>query len=370
MNQPNGAYKIFGRFLTQPIGEFFVGVMPASILRRIAHEDIRRLEDKSARKHIGLERPLSKDRVVEIEKYIGTVDATFPNAIIVSMKSSDIEEINKENNFLTIKVKENTATLIDGLHRLAGFNESNWNDFDLIVSVFFDLEEEDKALIFSTINLKQTKVTKSLVYDLFDLATTRSPLKTSHEIAKTLNYTNSPFFHRIKLLGNNPKWEDSEVIYKGILTQGTFVERLLKLISKDPTSDRDNIKRGLPLERFPDEIENGLVFRDFFVKNKDEAILKVMLNYFETIKETFPLAWNSKESPLSRTIGYGALMRLLTDLCKIGLSKEKPSLEREFFKIHITKAKDLEFSFDKYSPSGAGETQLYRDLYSIVIGNA
>ena len=367
---PDETYKIFGRFLTQPIGQFFVGVIPASILRKIAHEDIRRLEDKSARKHIGLERPLSKDRVGEIEKYIGTVDATFPNSIIVSMNSTDVEEINKEENTLTIKLKANTATLIDGLHRLAGFNAENWNDFELIVSIFFDLEEEDKALIFSTINLKQTKVTKSLVYDLFDLATTRSPLKTCHEVAKTLNYGTSPFFHRIKLLGNNPKWEDDVVIYKGILTQGTFVESLVRLISKDSTTDRDNIKRGLAVERFPNEIANGLVFRGFFANNKDEAITKVMLNYFETIEQIFPVAWNSKDNPLPRTIGYIALMKILTELCKIGLSLREPTLEKDFFETYINKAKDLTFSFSKYSPSGAGEGLLYKDLYSAIIENA
>lgn len=370
MNGSTETFEIHGRFLKQPIGQFFVGVMPASILRRIAHEDIRRLEDKSSQKHIGLERPLSRDRVVEIQKYVSTVDATFPNSIIIAVKSDDLEQVDYENHLLTIKVKEDIATLIDGLHRLAGFNESNWSEFELIVSVFFDLEEEDKAMIFSTINLKQTKVSKSLVYDLFDLATTRSPYKTGHEIAKALNYANgdnpSPFYHRIKLLGTNPRWNNEEVLYRGILTQGTFVERLAKLISKDPISDRDRLKRRQPIERFPNELEIGLVFRGFFAANEDEGILKVMLNYFESVREVFPEAWGNRESPLSKTIGYGALMTLMAELCKIGIPRK--SLEKKFFKEHLKKAEGkLEFNFDVYSPSGAGESKLYADLAALVI---
>lgn len=365
MNSIKDTYSIKGNFLNQPIGEFFVGVIPAKILRKIAHEDIRRLEAKNKQGHIGLERPISPDRVIEIRKYIGTVDAAFPNSIIVAMKTDDVE-IDKSNQTLSFDIKENIATLIDGLHRLSGFNESNWDNFDLIVSIFFDLEEEDKAMIFSTINLKQTKVTKSLVYDLFYLATTRSPYKTSHEIAKTLNYAESPFYHRIKLLGNNPKTSDDEIIYRGILTQGTFVEKLVKLISKEPVTDRDNIKRGLPIERYPNEIEMGLVFRDFFANKTDDAILKVMLNYFEAVKETFPYEWDNRENPLSRTIGYGALMKLLTELCKIGLRQN--NLKKGFFLEKLLKAKNkISLTFDNYSPSGAGETNLYRDLKELVI---
>lgn len=372
MSDEDETFEIHGRFLNQPIGEFFVGVVPASVLRRIAHEDIRRLEDKSSQKHIGLERPLSTERVAEIRKYVGTVDATFPNSIIVAVRSNDLETVDRNNHSVTIKVRDNVATLIDGLHRLAGFNESNWEGFELIVSMFFDLEEEDKAMIFSTINLKQTKVTKSLVYDLFDFATTRSPYKTGHEIAKSLNYSNgenpSPFYHRIKLLGTNPKWDGEEILYKGILTQGTFVERLVKLISKDPITDRDKLKRGMPIDRFPDEIETGLVFRQFFATDNDDAILKVMLNYFESVREVFPNEWASNENPLSKTIGYGALMKLLAELCKIGIRRK--TLERKFFKEALLRAQGkLEFTFDRYSPSGAGESNLYADLANLVINN-
>ncbi len=50
-----------------------------------------------------------------------------------------------------------------------------------------------QANIFSTVNLSQTKVNRSLAYDLFALAASRSPQKTCHDIAVALDRgKNSP----------------------------------------------------------------------------------------------------------------------------------------------------------------------------------
>ena len=80
--------------------------------------------------------------------------------------------------FLKIRAHEKAASIIDGQHRLAGFTDLNSRDFELIVSIFIDLPVEDQAMLFATINLKQTKVSPSLVYDLFEETKLRSPQKT------------------------------------------------------------------------------------------------------------------------------------------------------------------------------------------------
>lgn len=75
-------------------------------------------------------------------------------------------------------------------------------DFNLPVVLMFNLTMEEKAYVFSIINSTQTKVSMSLIYDLFDLSKTRSFQKTAHEIARSLNkMNNSPFFNRLKMLG-------------------------------------------------------------------------------------------------------------------------------------------------------------------------
>lgn len=105
----------------QPIGVFYVGAMAASDLvaiswadvRRIApdeqrpaavsddsdspmsidedhqllepdeslDEDVIRYEDQGFEQFLGIQRGLSKNRVIELKQYVRTVDATFPTAV-------------------------------------------------------------------------------------------------------------------------------------------------------------------------------------------------------------------------------------------------------------------------------------------------
>ena len=118
------------------------------------------------------------------------------------------------------------------------------------------MDIQDQAMVFATINLKQTKVNKSLAYDLYEFTTSRSPQKTCHDIARFLNYKeDSPFRKKIKMLGVATGASET-------LTQATFVDRLLRLISRDPMGDRDRIKRHKSLERAIGPAASRQIFRD------------------------------------------------------------------------------------------------------------
>ena len=62
-------------------------------------------------------------------------------------------------------------------------------NFDILVSLFVGSDIADQAHVFATVNLEQTKVGKSLAIDLFELARTRSPIKTCHNVAVALDTT-------------------------------------------------------------------------------------------------------------------------------------------------------------------------------------
>lgn len=370
MPPEDGNVTIRGCFVNQPIGEFFVGSVGADILRKISYTAIRRLESREVETYAGIQRPLNPTRVKQIHSYIGTADATFPTSIIIAIASDNI--IDQDNSSLTIRIGEDVAKVIDGQHRLAGFDEYNSRGFELVVSIFVDISEEEQALIFSIINLKQTRVDKSLVYDLFDLATTRSPQKTAHDVAKILNLTpGSPLERRIKLLGRNPTLGD-EILYKAPLTQATVVGRLLKMISNNPDFDRDLLMRKKSVELSSTDVDKGLIFRKYFAQDDDASIVRIMMNYFNAVKNTFPDQWADTGNPISKTIGFGALMRLLQkDLYPIG-EREK-NLREEFFYQNLSRAKHLRFQFSpegKYSPAGKGETDLYNDLRGAILDNA
>lgn len=366
----------------QPIGLFFVGMVEACRLRQLAWTDTRRISGVDELElYTGIQRIRSKERVADIKQYISTVDATFPNSIIVNIlpesdtlkittsdgNESDIDALSAGDRVnLHVADKKDVFKIIDGQHRLAGFDNENCKEFHLIVTIFVGLPVEDQAYLFSTINLTQQKVPKSLVYDLFDIAESRSPQRTAHTVVKTLNNDPaSPFYKRIRLLGVIPRFDEA-ILYRGVLTQGTVVDRLLRQISRDPMLDRDREKRNQPIELAGNEMERGLIFREFYARGEDWAILKTMENFFGAVAENFPDEWGDLENPLARTIGYGALMRLLVPLYRQGFGIG--DISRGFFGVALERARrayeasGIEITFEEFPAAGNGETKLYRQF--------
>ncbi|NPU90389.1 MAG: DGQHR domain-containing protein [Gammaproteobacteria bacterium] len=319
--------------VSQPIGEFYCGVMNAPDLVAISEADVRRLESNDLDNYLGIQRPLKPNRVKQINSYIRHIDATFPNSIIVAIKAEYVtwDETRKT---LTIDCgandKERVALILDGQHRLAGFDSSNSRFkstggeeciFQLLVTIFVEADISTQAGIFATVNLAQTKVNKSLVYDLESLAAARSPERTCHDIAVLFNSDESgPLYRSIKRLGVATSGIKGE-----FLTQAAFVENLVKLISPDPTSDK-NILLSNSRSRFlgknkdlgylDSESLSKYFFRKAFIEKKDEVIAANLSNYFTAVQRKWPEAWNKndKKSSLNKTIGFNALMRIFRDV--------------------------------------------------------
>jgi DGQHR domain-containing protein len=198
----------------QPMGEFFIASIPYDRLVKISYFDVRRmLREREIEEYLGIQRPLNKARVVELGQYVNTVDACFPTAVILAV-SERCAAYDQTTGELTLSNDLNPdgdlepilyaqiARVLDGQHRIAGLEQYNGESFDVNVSIFVDIELEDQAYIFSVVNLAQTKVNKSLAYDLFELANSRSPQKTCHNIAVALDrHKDSALYHRIKRLG-------------------------------------------------------------------------------------------------------------------------------------------------------------------------
>lgn len=359
--------------IRQPIGEFLIASIPSKQLCDIAYFDVRRmLKDRDVETYLGIQRPLSSARVTELLSYVETVDACFPTAVILAIDGR-CASFDPDTNKLTLRndpdpddgndpiLYRSIAKVLDGQHRIAGLMEYERDDFQVNVSIFIDIDIEDQAYIFSTVNLAQTKVNRSLAYDLSELTKTRSPQKTCHNIAVALDQLDSsPFYRRIKRLGTATPGRHVEM-----LTQATFVEALLPFISSDPTRDRDILKRGnflptptaLETERHP--------LRPFFVGGDDMKIADVLFRYFSAVRDRWPGAWNSDETGmiLNRTNGFRALMRTLKLICKESPpSKILPT--QAYFDELFAKAKieESEFHIDTFKPGTSGESHLYGRL--------
>jgi len=351
--------KIKCLFVQQPIGEFYVGAIKAQDLVAISFADVRRPEGRDIERYIGTQRDLNEGRVAEIKKYVSTVDACFPSSIILAIDTSSAD-YDKDKSLLTIENGPNVAKIIDGQHRIAGLKDYNGPDFYLNVTIFLDMDIEDQAMVFATINLKQTKVSKSLAYDLYDFAKSRSPQKTCHNIAKLMNSKKgSPLEGRIKILGKSSGLE------KELITQATFVDRVLRLISKDPMQDKDTLKRNKPLKKVSDKELQDLVFRNMFIEGADASIAKCLWNYFSAVHDRWPNAWNNYERGmiLARTTGFAALVKVLphvlANINAIGRIADIPEFKQYLDKVNL---KENEFTSDNFKPGSSGEADLIKKL--------
>jgi DGQHR domain-containing protein len=347
----------------QPIGTFYVGTINAQDLVLISYADMRAIKEGEARdveEFSGIQRPLSQQRVGELKQYVGTVDASFPTSIILHIPSEHAEYAT--NGTMRVKRDRRIAKIIDGQHRIAGLEGYNGPPFELNVTIFVDMDPEDQALLFATINLKQTKVNKSLAYDLYDFAQTRSPQKTCHNIARLLNSrAGSPLFHKIKILGSAIEGRNETI------TQAAFIDRLIVYLSDNPMRDRDALKRSQELPIVEGAKTKKMIFRQLFRGGHDAEIAKVIWNYFDAVAIRWPDAWEEKTRGkiLNRTTGFSALMRFLGDTYPNQAQGHPVPEVAAFLAIFSRVAlSDEDFTPARYLPGSGGEAELYRDLIS------
>jgi len=354
----------------QPIGTLYIGVMNYDDLEHISFADVRRMqlgiENREVEDYIGIQRELSEKREKEIGKYVNLIDATFPNSIILSI-SSKYATYDPESSTMSILHKDDVAKILDGQHRIAGLThfEKTGKEFQLVVSIFIDMELEDQAIVFATINKEQKSVSNSLVADLFAFAESRSPQKTAHNIARALNKKDgSPFYKKIKILGSAVNKELESI------TQDTFVKNLLQYISKDPQSDRNfykvNRKSGKKLPLVTGTELERYFLRNMFIEDEhDINIAQLLFNYFYVVQEKWPSAWGELQPNmiLNRSTGFIALMRFFKNVYlsfnKIGQVITKEEFKSVFDKINIP---EQDFNKEKYVPGSSGQGQLYKDL--------
>jgi len=301
-----------------------------------------------------VQRVLSASRVAEIAEYARSVDAAFPTPLLLALPEGAYELKNEVE--LEI-LGEGVADIVDGQHRLQGIAQSGMADSFVIPVVFIaDATEEQKALLFATINGKQTKVPASYIYDLFGVTEGRSPQKSAHEIARAINsLSESPWYKRLKMLGTKTPGSVES------LSQGTFVKELLRHISTDPAEDMNLMRQGLPpLER------PGCVFNTYFREEQDATILKILLNLFTGMRRVWPDQWdNPRDSVLTKTVCFSGTMMSLPELVSSG--KARKDLSTDHFEQAFSRTKALLDGraltlTSEHFPSSSASAGRFRDL--------
>lgn len=372
---PARSLRIRALPVQQPIGEFYLGVISHADLVKISYADMRQIEGDLDR-YVGIQRKLNADRVNEIQQFVRTIDATFPTSIVLSVPGLCAEfdptrqelvlaeNLDEENG--PIITFDKIAKILDGQHRIEGLKGLGDKPFELPVSIFIDADIADEAFVFATVNLAQTKVNKSLVYDLLDYSRARSPQKSCHNIAVALDkHERSPLKGLIKRLGTATPGRSGET-----LTQATFVNALLPLISTDPLKDRETLARGRTLKTSSDEYRRSPL-RRLWLGEQDTDIARILIEYFSAVSQRWPEAWTSRDRGdiLPRTNGFRALMRFLKDLylhLRPNYSDEKDLPNESNFLRLLTGVPlgDADFTVERFPPGTSGEKRLYDTLVS------
>lgn len=371
----------------QPIGDFFIASMKAQDLVDISYVDVRRLvnDQRDFERYLGIQRCVSEKRVIDIKKYIQGSDATFPTSVILAIdeKCAEYKKLTENSGILILSEykPENgdndkeisfnmIARVIDGQHRIAAFMDKNNNfsfesDFDINLSLFIGADVSEQANIFATVNLAQTKVNKSLVYDLTELAKTPSPFKTCHKVAVVLDKEpSSPLYHRIKRLGTATIGRKSEP-----LTQQSFVEALAKFLSIDPDDDRRKLLDGKDIQKANLNYLQKSPFRNLFIEGKELDIAEILFNYFCAIREKWPVSWDEidkKGNLLPRSNAFKAFMKYLKDYVyldlvgnNIGSIPSSSDFAKYFEHIDL---KDEDFTTKNFAPGSGGQSTFYKML--------
>lgn len=347
--------------LRQPIGQLVITKIKPDDLLSMSIVDRRKIKHND--KIAGVQRELKQEKVRQIQSYLTAFDATFPNSIIVSVLDEFVQSRNDKE--IELIVDEATFSIIDGQHRVEGFRESADIDFELILTIFIDLDVEQQANIFATINSQQTKVDPSLSLSSELDSTLFTPDKMMVEIAQSMNFDKeSPWYKGIKLLGAGTD---------GMLSLSPFVKPLLALTYKE--HDYHKIRNELKESGegvFPDfstlKYKNEkYIFWDLYKKQDFKSVYKILFNYFNAMKNTLSKDWLNANALLTKTTGYNAVIKLFADLAIIGFREGDMSYDFFYEKLKPLSKIDGTINSRHYGASGQkASNELYGKMKRII----
>ena len=148
---------------------FYQLVLPASLITQISYAAVRGRDNEPG----AVQRILSTRRIASIKEF-ALNGGDFPSSIVLNW-ATDIKIERLDGGSFTIPPVERSAQIIDGQHRVAGLRAAieerpDMGNLNIPVSIYENLTPQQCANIFLSINTEQKPVPKSLVFDLYEIA--------------------------------------------------------------------------------------------------------------------------------------------------------------------------------------------------------
>lgn len=260
---------------------FLLTRLPARVVTHVSYAAVRGRDDEEG----AIQRVLNASRIGGIKAFT-LAGGDYPNAIVLNWVSetNKLKRLTKEIGFSD---EANSAQIIDGQHRVAGIREAieerkEIGDLQLPVVIYTGLTTKECADIFLAINEEQKPAPRSLVFDLFGLASQElvDPAAVrARDIAHFLNDNNlSPYCGEIKLPGGKMR--------KGGIALSTAVVAIKPLVDDKGSFDQ------IGLTNLEDQRQ-------------------VILNLFLALQEKYGEDWSEKTNAFLFAAGFTAALNFL-----------------------------------------------------------
>ena len=303
--------KIAATILKQKDKKLYLFKINSALLNKIAYVTPRSEEDPDE-----LQRVVNIPRAKEIGSWLKEENSLLPNAIVIDLKKDVEIETTAIPDQVTISIPNpddtadcKIAYILDGQHRVKGFEYSDGLEFDLAVIAVHNVTEGVRAKLFIDINSKQVKVDERLLLDLMaGVKMLASDDDRVYEVIKGLNEEASSALHNtIQFLPEQ---------------KGKWIKNTSMLILLKP------------------HIGNGGVI---YNKTTSQQI-EIFNSYFNAWKDVFEEEWNSPETHvITKSVGFAIMTGIFREIKQRCDLYEAKQLNKDSFtnQISVLKGKSI-----------------------------
>lgn len=302
--------------ITQNARKFYLSMMRARDLIQISYASVRNKDIEEG----AVQRLLNPRRIDSIKEF--TINGGDYSSCIVLNWVDEKHELKIANGVISVPIMDRVAQIIDGQHRVEGIRAAikakpEIGKLEIPVAFYDHLTTQQCADIFLSINTEQKPVQRSLVFDLYGVASQHviDPAAVrARDIATLLNeQEGSPFLGLIRLPGKAPATATGAGKKQSAGVDLSTVVTSLK-----------------PL------VEEKGIFEQVGVAEL-QMQTSALLNFFEVLKEWYAGLWVDKDNVFLTAAGFSGAIDFVKNKL-VFYCKSKDSFE----KSTIRQAMDLE----------------------------
>lgn len=259
--------------VSQGSNEFYLTKLTARQLVTLSYVAVRGVDSEEG----AVQRILNRERLSSLRRYALT-KASYPSSIVLNWTGTSAPTY--DEGVLTCVEVPRSAQIIDGQHRVEGLRAAieerhDLGDIEVPVSIYVGLDTKACADLFLSINTEQRPVPRSLVFDLYGIASENvvdAAAVRARDIAMALNSDEcSPYYENIKM-PNQP-------IRRGGIALSTAVTALKPLV------------------------EDKGIFEQIEAK---ELIIqqRIVMNFFQALSRKYGSRWGDKSNAFQFAAGF------------------------------------------------------------------